>query len=111
MKVMHYRDIDPQKVEMEGVKGATIRWLIADKDGAPNFAMRLFEVEPGGHSPLHSHEGEHEVFILKGDGTVWKEGKEVPFTAGTAIFVPPNEKHQFINKGAGVMQFLCMIPV
>ena len=111
MKVIHYEAIDPAPVEMEDADRVTIRWLIAKADGAPNFAMRLFEVEPGGHSPLHTHDGEHEVFIIKGEGAVWQEGKEVAVRAGTAIFVPPGEKHQFLNKGRGVMQFLCMVPV
>ena len=111
MKVAHFTDIEAKEVEMEGAGDVTIRWLISAKDGAPNFAMRLFEVAPGGHSPLHDHEGEHEVFIVKGEGAVWREGEEVPFKAGTAIFVPPGEKHQFRNTGDSVMQFLCMVPI
>jgi quercetin dioxygenase-like cupin family protein len=111
MKVLHYDELTPNPVTMEGAQGVTIRWLIAKEDGAPHFAMRLFEVTPGGHTPLHTHETEHEVFILEGEGTVWKEGKEVPMAAGTVVFVPPGEKHRFMNKGDGVLKFICMVPV
>jgi quercetin dioxygenase-like cupin family protein len=111
MKILPYKEMDPTPVTMEGAEGVTIRWLIAKEDGAPHFAMRLFEVEPGGHSPLHTHEGEHEVFILEGEAAVWRDGDEVPVKSGTAVYVPPGEKHAFYNKGEGVLRFLCMVPV
>ena len=111
MKIVHCKEMDPRPVTMEGAKDVSIRWLIAKEDGAPNFAMRLFEVEPEGHTPLHTHDSEHEVFILEGEGTVWKDGEEMAVSPGTAIFVPPNEKHCFKNSGKGVLRFLCLVPV
>ena len=111
MKVLDYRDMDPTPVEMEGACGANVRWLIAKDDGAPTFAMRLFELEPGGTTPLHTHDNEHEVFVLGGTGTVWRNGEDILIAAGTAIFVPPGEKHCFKNTGDEVMRFLCMVPL
>jgi len=110
MKIIDYRSIDPEPVKMEGAKDVTIRWLVTREDGAPNFAMRLFEVAPGGCTPLHVHEHEHEVYILEGEGTVWREGEEVSAGSGTAVFVPPGEKHQFVNRGSSVLKFLCFVP-
>jgi quercetin dioxygenase-like cupin family protein len=78
--------------------------------GAENFAMRLFEMEPGGYSPLHSHAWEHEVFILEGEGIVQSGGEERKFRPGDVIFIPPNEEHQFKNTGEKVVKFLCLIP-
>lgn len=111
MKILNYQDIEPSPVNMEGAKDVTIRWLISKEDGAPLFAMRLFIIKPGGHTPLHTHDNEHEVFILEGEGTVWKEGEDVPFTQGTAVFVPPGEKHRFRNTGTGDLRFICMVPI
>ena len=111
MKILNYRDMKPDPVHMDGAEGVTIRWVVAKEDGAPNFAMRLFEIAPGGQTPLHTHNLEHEVFILEGSAAVWREGVETPVTPGTAIFVPPNEKHCFINTGETVLRFLCMVPV
>ncbi|MBN2415772.1 cupin domain-containing protein [bacterium] len=110
MKIIHYRDMKPDQVTGDGVTGVTIRWLISADDGAPHFAMRLFEVEPGGHTPLHTHETEHEVFILEGTGAVWRSGEEVEIGPGTAVFVPPGEKHCFFNRGTAVLKFICMVP-
>ena len=88
-----------------------VRWLITKEIGAENFAMRMFEVEPGGHSPLHSHPWEHEVFILNGEGIVLGGGQERKFTAGNVIFIPPNEKHQFRNNSQKTTKFLCIVPI
>jgi quercetin dioxygenase-like cupin family protein len=111
MKIMHFQEMEPKPVTMEGAESVTIRWLIAKEDGAPHFAMRLFEIQPGGHTPIHSHLGEHEVFILEGDAAVVKEGKEIFVKPGTAVFVPSGEMHGFVNKGKTVMRMLCLIPI
>ena len=109
MKVFNYEDIEAKDAE-KGTSKLRVRWLITKEMGAENFAMRLFEMEPGGYSPLHSHRWEHEVFILKGEGTVSGAGEERKFTANTVIFIPPNEKHQFKNTGETTLKFLCLIP-
>ena len=111
MKIVHYTDVAPAPVTEEGACSTTIRWLIAKEDGAANFAMRLFELEPGGSTPLHTHAWEHEVFVIEGAGTVWREEKAVPIEAGTAIFVPPEEKHCFKNTGTATLRILCLVPV
>jgi quercetin dioxygenase-like cupin family protein len=95
---------------VEGIKDITVRWLISDKDGAENFAMRLFEVGPGGYSPYHQHEQEHEIFILEGEGVTKKEDGEVRFKAGDVFFIKSGEWHNFTNTGSGQLKFICLIP-
>jgi quercetin dioxygenase-like cupin family protein len=95
---------------MEGAKKVKIRWLVAAKDGAPNFAMRMFEVEPGGFTPYHSHEWEHENYILEGEGLLTTEDEEIPFKPGDILYVEPHMKHNYVNTGKTTLKFLCMIP-
>jgi len=64
MKHIHYLDQEPEKVEIDGAKGASMRHLITEKDGAPNFNMRVLSIERGGQGPNHSHPWEHEFFVL-----------------------------------------------
>lgn len=97
-------------VTMEGASGCQVRWLVDAAQGAPNFAMRQFEVAPGGYTPKHSHDYEHEVFVLEGDGVVLEGDVEHPLKAGDFVFVTPGEPHQFKNTGAGPLKFLCMVP-
>ena len=72
MKVNHYEAVPSKPVDMEGAHGCTVRWLLGQSDGTPTFAMREFEVAPGGYTPRHSHDYEHEVFVLEGDGVVFE---------------------------------------
>ncbi len=110
MKVGPYSSVSLEQVNMDGADKTRVRWLVAGKDGAPNFAMRLFEVEPGGHTPFHAHDGEHEIFVVEGEGQLNTEEGPKPLRYGTFAFIPGGEKHQFENTGSSVLKFLCVIP-
>ena len=110
MKVRHHQEVDQSPVTMEGSSGCHVRWLVDQQQGAPNFAMREFEVEPGGYTPRHSHPYEHEVFVLAGDGVVLEGDVEHPLRTGDVVFVVPGEVHQFRNTGTAPLRFLCMVP-
>ena len=110
MKVNHYEQVPQQAVEMEGSQGCQVRWLVGEVDGAPNFAMRQFEVAPGGFTPRHSHPYEHEVFVIDGVGEVFEGDIAHEIKAGDVVFIRPNEIHQFRNAGQAALRFLCLIP-
>jgi len=110
MKKAHYKEIPPDLAGEANASGIAIRWLITEKDGAPNFAMRVIEVEPDGYSPLHTHPWEHEVFVLHGEGTLVQDGKATPIAPGDVIFIPPGEQHQFKNTSGSALEFICLIP-
>ena len=109
MKVRHYTEVPAETVE-EGAKGVAIRWLITAKDGAPNFAMRHFEIAPGGHTPHHRHAWEHEVFILTGRGKLVGAEADTPLRPGDVVLVAPDEEHHFANAGSEPLTLLCLIP-
>jgi len=111
MKVEKSANIARKPVEVEGAQGIAIRWLISKEDGAANFAMRMFEVEPGGHTPLHRHPHEHEVFVLEGEGVVTDEGRERPIGPEDVVFVPGDTEHNFRNTGDSTLRFLCLVPM
>lgn len=110
MQLKKLTDVPANEVTMEGATGCKVRWLIGDGEKAPTFAMREFEVAPGGHTPRHFHDYEHEVYVLAGKGTIIDGDKELPLAAGDVVFVAPNDVHQFRNTGKEPMRFLCLIP-
>lgn len=110
MKIVKSSSVTKSPVEMEGAKDVDIRWLISKEDGAENFAMRMFEIQPGGHTPLHTHPQEHEVFVVEGQGNFIFEGQEHAFDTEHVIFVPPNKEHRFMNTGDSLLRMLCIIP-
>jgi quercetin dioxygenase-like cupin family protein len=110
MNVNHFEKTDQVPVHMEGASGCQVRWLLGPQQGTPNFAMRQFEVAPGGFTPRHSHPYEHEVFVLEGEGIVIEGEKEHKLRPGDVVFVVPDEIHQFRNTGSAPLKFLCLVP-
>ncbi|HJN07757.1 MAG TPA: cupin domain-containing protein [Pirellulaceae bacterium] len=110
MKVNNVELIEQKPVEMDGASGCKIRSLLGEPDGTPTFAMRQFEVAPGGHTPKHHHPYEHEVFVLEGNGMVIEGDVEHPLAPGDVVFVNPDDIHQFRNTGDSPLKFLCLIP-
>ena len=107
MKVSNYLDTKP----VPELPGVVKREFINADDGAPNFCMRVFEVEPGSSTPSHSHWWEHEVYVLAGRGVVVGEGGETQIARDSIVFVPPNEHHCFVNNGNEILRFICVIPL
>ena len=110
MILKHTRNVEAVAVQ-EDAKNTKVRWLISDQDGAPNFAMRLFEIGPHGATPLHTHAWEHEVFVLGGEGVVVSAEGDREIGPGDAVFIPGEERHQFRSAGDCVLKVLCMIPI
>ncbi len=109
MKILNCSDLEAKDAG-KGTSKLTVKWLIAKETGAEHFAMRLFEMEPDGHSPLHNHPRDHEIFILEGEGVAFDGTKEKRIKAGDAIFIPQNEKHQLRNNSKKTLRLLCLIP-
>jgi len=107
MWTAHYTDVENVKVDLG--KGVSVRWLTNPNLGSECF-MRLFELEDGGYTPCHSHDWEHDVFVLAGKGKVFDGSEEKEVGPGSVIYVPPNQEHQFKNSGTGIFRFICVIP-
>lgn len=106
MKISHYRDSEP----VEEIPGVVKREVITAEDGAQNFTMRIFDIEPGSSTPSHSHPHEHEVFIVSGKGMVVGGQGATPINKDSVVFVAPNESHVFVNVGNEPLRFICVIP-
>jgi quercetin dioxygenase-like cupin family protein len=110
MKIQPSSSIAKQPVLAEGARLVEIRKLITADDGSGNIAMRMFEIAPAGHTPLHTHSHEHVVFIVEGEGVLVCEGRHYPFSPEYAIFVPGSKEHQFRNTGDSTLRLLCIVP-
>lgn len=106
MKSRYYLEVPKEPVGED--KG--IRWVIGKPEGAPNFAMRVIEFDPGAVFNTHAHPYEHEIFVLEGEGVASGPDGEVEMRPGVALYIPPDEPHGYRNTGAGVLRFICVIP-
>ena len=111
MVVGRVENVAPAEILEQGIKGVGMKVVISDMDGAPNFVMRVFEIEPGGHTPYHTHDWEHEVYVLEGDAVAVSKDGEASIGPGSVLLVEPNEIHNFKNTGDKPFVFLCMIPL
>lgn len=111
MLIRRAESTEATSLTMDGIRDVTMRLMVGRKDGAPTFAMRHFTVGPGGHTPRHQHNYEHEIFIIAGRGRAEYDGAFHEIAAGDVLFVEPNRMHQFVNTDAEPLQFLCFVPV
>ncbi len=109
-KVISYKEVVAERVDPSMAEGdVTIRWLIAEKDGAKTFYMRLFEMSPKTRIKPHFHPWEHEIFILRGYGRL-RIGKTWHSVKGEMfVYIPPNVEHEY-EAGDEGLAFLCLIP-
>ena len=112
MIIKNIDDVPMQDVTMEGAKDVKVRVVLGPADGAPTFAMRIFELAPGGHTPFHTHPFEHEAVILDGSIAAVSKAGDKPLQKGDVLLIEPDEKHQFKNlsdtEGA---RFMCLVPI
>ena len=112
MIIKNIDQVPLQDVNMEGAKDVKVRVLFGPADDAPTFAMRVFEMAGGGHTPFHTHPFEHEAMLLDGDIAVVTEEGDRPLQKGDVILVPPDEKHQFKNlSDTNNARFMCLVPI
>jgi len=111
MKITRLDQVEKKELVSDEVQGVTKQLPIGKADGAPNFSMRVFSVEPGGYTPYHSHPWEHENYVLAGRGVIRTEsGEERQIQAGDFAMILPGEMHQFRNTSESVLKFICMVP-
>jgi quercetin dioxygenase-like cupin family protein len=111
MKVMRKQDRPLSKVMTEGAVDVKVAKMVAESDGAPTAAMRLFEIEPGGHTPWHAHGWEHVIYGVRGRGVLKSEHGNAEFGPGDALLVDPNEEHNFVNESDEPVAFICVVPL
>jgi len=109
MKIKKRKELTKVDIKDNNAKDVNFYPAITARDGAPNFALRLFEIESNGYTPFHSHKWEHEVYIIEGNGFLKGEKGELKIAKDNFIFVEPEEFHQFIAGDKG-LRMICIVP-
>ncbi len=81
----------------EGYSGVNSIWVVLERVDITGFSSRIFRIEPGGHTSVHSHDREHVAIVIR--GVVRVNGG--PYTSeageGNIITIPRNIPHRFSN--------------
>ena len=107
MKVQNYRQVEG----IQAAPGVIMRIVAGTAEKAPTFVMRVFEIEPGNNTPHHTHPWEHEMFVVKGEGTLKSSDTEKALKKGDVIMVLPDEQHGISNTGKDLLTVICVVPL
>ena len=107
MNIHHYQAVSGVKA----APGVVMRVVAGPHEGAPTFAMRVFEIEPGSGTPHHAHAWEHEMFVVAGKGVLKSGNTETPVSDGDSIMVLPGEPHGILNSGEDLLTVICVVPL
>jgi len=112
MYVVNYEEREEQPVEFAGSQNTFVRWLVGRNTGAKTYAMRHFDIKPGGIIPLHTHDEEHEIFVLEGEAKVLGGDEGTVAKKDDVVYVPSNLPHGYDNsEGKTSFRFICVIPL
>jgi len=101
-------DVDYERLsKADGVRKAVI---FDESDGAPNFRMRRYRLDPGAEVPRHTNAVEHEVHTVGGEYVVGIEDEEYTVSAGDSLLIPAGTVHWFRNESDAESSFVCMVP-
>jgi quercetin dioxygenase-like cupin family protein len=112
VKITDLSRLEKSQMTMEGAKDAWKQIPISKADGAPHFSLRVFTIEPGGHTPFHTHPFEHINYVIEGRGAVVNQaGEEREIGKGNFILIMPDERHQYRNTTqAEPLVIICGVP-
>lgn len=96
-------------VAQKAGKGVSMQMLLSLEE-APNFAMRCFTIDAGGHMPYHTNTVEHEQYVLSGRARVRCGDEMFEAEAGDVLCIPAGEAHSYETVGDEPYVFLCLIP-
>lgn len=98
-----------EAVEQKAGKGVKMKMLLSQEE-SPNFAMRNFTIEAGGHMPFHTNSVEHEQYVLSGRALVKIGDETFEATSGDILLIPAGVAHSYETIGNETYSFLCLIP-
>lgn len=99
-------------LDKKGADRTQVQYLVDDRQGSDRFALRLYTVQKGGHTPLDQHPYEHHVYVMSGEGLL-RQSKQPnaphrTLKGGDTLFIPSNAIHQFSNDKDEPFTFLCV---
>ncbi|MDD3596622.1 cupin domain-containing protein, partial [Sulfuricurvum sp.] len=84
--------------------------MLLSPEESPNFAMRNFTIDAGGHMPLHTNTVEHEQYVISGRAKVVIGDKTIEAGAGDVLLIPAGVPHSYETLGNEAYSFLCLVP-
>jgi ribulose-bisphosphate carboxylase large chain len=107
-----WQGVPPQqyKVAADHHCGVVRSVLVGERGEQTRFALRYFEIAPGGFTTLEHHRHEHAVVVMRGQGEVRLDADWHLVGFGDLVYVAPDEVHQLRNPSQEEpFGFLCVV--
>lgn len=99
--------------ELHHLPGLEHQTLAGARDGLRHIEVWRQRIEAGSATPVHRHDCEEVIVILKGSGSCTIEGETRTFGPDTTLLIPPGAVHQIAagDEDLHIMAVLSMAPV
>jgi quercetin dioxygenase-like cupin family protein len=91
--------IDNSKIQQFTLPGLVHQTLASHNDGLKGTEVWMQTIEPGGETPIHYHDCEEVVVVIKGSGQLTIGEDVTAFSSNHTLIIPPEVVHQLINSG------------
>jgi len=91
--------IDNSTIQQFTLPGLIHQTLASQNDGLKGTEVWMQTIEPRGETPVHYHDCEEVIVILRGSGRVAIGGKDKEFGPNTTLIIAPEVVHQIVNNG------------
>lgn len=90
---------DNSTIQQFCIPGVVHQTLASHQDGLNSTEVWMQTVEPGGETPIHYHDCDEVVVIIKGSGRLSIDKKTIDFARNSTLIIPPDIVHQLVNNG------------
>ena len=94
-----------------GASRVVMKQLVGKEDGAEKTALHEIKFLKGGHTSVHRHNWQHQMFVTSGRGVLLTAGKQVPIKAGDILVIGRGEEHGFDQRGRAPLVILTVTPL
>ena len=97
--------VDPPMWPIDKIRWKTL--VSEERSGSRDLLLGIAELDAGEVHVLHDHPDSSEVYyILQGTARAVMNGRQIEVGPGTALFFPPQTKHEIANIGDQTLTFL-----
>ena len=112
MKVRNFNKVEKRGAFLkEKSAGVSFRVAISEEDGAEHLTMRFLEIDPEGFTPMHSHNYEDAMLVVRGQGIITDGKKECRLEKDDVVFVKSDQNHQIKNTGDSELIVVSIVPI
>ena len=101
--------ISNNNLEMYTLPGLLHKTLSNKHNGGQEFEVWKQIIEGKSTTPVHKHDCDETIVVLRGEGECLCDGKRFQFSADQTLIFPANSVHQIINTGREELEILATL--